>query len=236
MSISRVAGLEEALARQILDGHFRPGEHLGEISLAVEYHVGRNTLRAALDGVARRGLAVKVPNCGVFVRILTARDLGEVYELRTAIEVQASRTLAARGVVPEAAQRAFAHHRGLGERSPQRAVVEADLAFHRAVVAGTGNARLIQAYEALEGEILLCLTQLVRGYAGVGQLAGEHGELLAAIERADPDSAERFIRHHLEGATAWLVGQASTPGGGDTAQAEAPARSGMSMTADRSRR
>jgi DNA-binding GntR family transcriptional regulator len=202
---SRVETLEEALAREVLDGRFGPGEHLGEITLAEEYKVGRNTLRAALDGLVRRGLVTKARNRGVFVRALTAKDLGEIYELRTAIEAQAARTLAARRLVPDAARRALARHQGLGERSSQRLIVEADLAFHRAVVVGTGNARLIHAHEALGGEILLCLTQLVQGYAAVGQLAGEHAALLAAIESGRPASAEAVIRHHLEAATAWLV-------------------------------
>jgi len=202
---SRVETLEEALAREVLDGRFQPGEHLGEISLAEEFKVGRNTLRAALDGLVRRGLVTKARNRGVFVRALTAKDLGEIYELRTAIEVQAARTLAARRFVPEPARRAFARHRGLGERSSQRVIVEADLAFHRALVVGTGNARLIHAHEALGGEILLCLTQLVQGYAAVGQLAGEHAALLTSIEAGKPASAEAAIRHHLEAATTWLV-------------------------------
>jgi DNA-binding GntR family transcriptional regulator len=211
-SASRVESLEEALARQVLDGRFQPGEHLGEINLAKEFKVGRNTLRASLDRLVRRGLVSKARNRGVFVRALTAEDLGEIYELRTAIEVQAARTLAARRSVPDSARRALAHHQGLGVRSSQRVIVEADLAFHRALVAGTGNTRLIDAHEALGGEILLCLTQLVQGYATVGQLAAQHGALLAAIERGRPASAEAVIRHHLESATTWLVEHAK-PGG-----------------------
>jgi DNA-binding GntR family transcriptional regulator len=224
---SRVETLEEALARAVLDGRFRPGEHLGEISLAEVYRVGRNTLRAALDGLVRRGLVTKARNRGVFVRALTAKDLGEIYELRTAIEVQAARTLAARHFVPEAARRALARHHGLGERASQRMIVEADLAFHRAVVVGTGNARLIHAHEALGGEILLCLTQLVQGYAAVGQLAGEHAELLAAIERGKPAAAEAAIRHHLEAATTWLVEHAK-PGATDGYAAGLPRSSASS--------
>jgi DNA-binding GntR family transcriptional regulator len=224
---SRVESLEEALARHILDGRFRPGEHLGEISLAGEHGVGRNTLRAALDGLVRRGLVAKARNRGFFVRELTAEDLAEVYELRTAIEVQAARTLAARGSVPDAARRALAHHHGLGAHASQRVIVEADLAFHRAVVAGTGNTRLIEAYEALGGEILLCLTQLVQGYAAAGQLAGEHADLLAAIERGRPAAAETAIRHHLENATAWLVEHAK-PGGTSNVYAAGLPRSTVS--------
>jgi DNA-binding GntR family transcriptional regulator len=206
---SRVETLEDELERQVLDGRFPPGEHLGEIALAEEFDVGRNTLRAAFDGLVRRGLLVKSRNRGVFVRALTAHDLAEIYELRIALEVQAARMLAARKRVPDAARTALAQHHRLGPRSSQRVVVEADLAFHRALVVGTGNARLTRAHKQLETEILLCLAQLVRGYATVGQLAGEHGALLEAIESGRPDAAEQVIRTHLENATTWLIEHAT---------------------------
>jgi DNA-binding GntR family transcriptional regulator len=206
---SRVETLEDELERLVLDGRFKPGEHLGEIALAEEFDVGRNTLRAAFDGLVRRGLLVKSRNRGVFVRALTAHDLGEIYDLRTALEVQASRMLAARAWVPDAAKTALAQHHRLGPRSSQRTAVEADLAFHRALIIGTGNARLIRAHKQLEIEILLCLAQLVRGYATVNQLAGEHEAVLEAIESGTPEAAEAVTRHHLENATAWLVERAT---------------------------
>ena len=74
---SRVETLEDELERRVLEGRFKPGEHLGEIALAEEFDVGRNTLRAAFDGLAGRGLLVKSRNRGVFVRALTAHDLAD---------------------------------------------------------------------------------------------------------------------------------------------------------------
>ncbi|MHB8490324.1 MAG: GntR family transcriptional regulator [Candidatus Dormibacteria bacterium] len=215
---SRVETLEDELERQVLDGRFKPGEHLGELALAEEFDVGRNTLRAAFDGLVGRGLLVKARNRGVFVRALTARDVAEIYELRVALEVQAARMLAERRGVPEAARTALTQHQRLGSHSSQRVVVEADLGFHGALVVGTGNARLTRAHKHLETEILLCLAQLVRGYATVGQLATEHGALLEAIESGDPAAAEAVIRRHLEHATSWLIEHA-------TAQGVSPTRS-----------
>ncbi len=204
-TVSTVEALEDALERRILEGHFRPGEHLREIELAQEYHVGRNTLRAAFDGLTRCGLLEKERNRGVFVRVLTRSDLAEIYGLRTALEVQASRVLAARRVVPQAAREALIKHRKLGARSQRRPVVEADLAFHRAIVVAAGNSRLARAHRDLEVELRLCLAQLVHGYATVAQLADEHEELLRAIESGRPATAEAAIRQHLENATAWLI-------------------------------
>jgi DNA-binding GntR family transcriptional regulator len=204
-TISIVEALEEELARRILDGDLTPGEHLREIELAEHYEVGRHTLRAAFDRLVRRGLLQRARNRGVFVREFTAQDLTEMYELRTALEVQAFRALAVRGTVPDGAREAMKSYRTLNSRSPRRLVVEADLAFHRAIVAATGNARLGRAFRDLQSEIELCLAQLARSYASVGDLAAQHAQLLQAIESRRPAAAEAAIREHLGNATAWLV-------------------------------
>src|SRR6266516_8114079 len=149
-TVSIVEALVDELERRILDGEFAPGEHLREIELTEQYQVGRHTLRAAFDGLVRRGLLERARNRGVFVRRFTRQDLAEIYELRTALEAQAFRTLAARRTVPEEAHEAIARYRTLNARSPRRHVVEADLAFHRAIVLATGNERLARAHENLQ--------------------------------------------------------------------------------------
>ena len=204
-TVSIVEALEDELARRILDGELTPGEHLRELELSEQYHVGRHTLRASFDGLVRRGLLQRARNRGVFVREFTEQDLAEIYELRTALEAQAFRTLAARRTVPEAAREAMSRYSTLDSRSARRLIVDADLAFHRAIVVATGNARLARAFENLQAEIELCLAQLAKSYASVRELATQHAELLEAIESGRPATAEAAIRAHLENATAWLI-------------------------------
>lgn len=209
-TVSIVEALEEELARRILDGEFRPGEHLREIELSEQYQVGRHTLRASFDGLVRRGLLQRARNRGVFVREFTRQDLAEIYELRAALEAQAFRTLASRKAVPDAAREAMRRYGTLNSRSPRRLIVDADLAFHRAIVVATGNARLTRVYANLQAEIELCLAQLADRYASVRELATQHADLLKAIESGRPATAEAAIRNHLENATAWLIEHAAT--------------------------
>lgn len=208
-TVSAVDALEDDLTRRVLDGSLPPGEHLRETELAEEYGVGRHTLRAAFDGLVRRGLLDRQRNRGVFVRVLTAGDLAEIYQVRTALEAEAFRVLAQRRYLPPAAVAAVAELGRLHARSPQRHVVEADLGFHSAVVAGTGNQRLTRAHQALRAEIQLLLSQLVNRYATVSHLASQHRELLGIIEAGDPARAEATIREHLGAASDWLTGQAA---------------------------
>src|SRR5437867_11218368 len=76
-TVSIVEALEDELARRILDGEFTPGEHLREVELSEQYQVGRHTLRAAFDGLVRRGLLQRARNRGVFVREFTEQDRSE---------------------------------------------------------------------------------------------------------------------------------------------------------------
>src|SRR5436190_11924643 len=164
-TVSTAEALEADLERRILQGDFPPGEHLREIELSEEYRVGRHTLRAAFDRLVRRGLLGKERNRGVFVRQLTADDLREIYEVREALEVEAVRILAGRRIVPGPAVAASEELRTMSPRTPRVHVIEADLAFHRALVAATENTRLTRVHRELGAEIRLCLAQLVKGYA-----------------------------------------------------------------------
>jgi DNA-binding GntR family transcriptional regulator len=208
-TVSTAEALEQDLERRILQGDFAPGEHLREIELSEEYHVGRHTLRAAFDRLVRRGLLGKERNRGVFVRELTADDLREIYELREALEVEAVRILAGRRIVPEDARASTARLERMNTRSPRQDVIEADLAFHRALVAATDNERLRRVHHELGAEIRLCLAQLVKGYASPKEIATQHAQLLEPVERGRPQAAERAIREHFELARDWLIERAS---------------------------
>jgi DNA-binding GntR family transcriptional regulator len=207
-TVSTAEALEQDLERRILQGEFATGEHLREVELSEQYGVGRHTLRAAFDRLARRGLVVRQRNRGVSVRRLMAEDLREIYELREAIECETFRILAGRRIVPATAQEAIDELKRMTSKTPRADVVAADLGFHRALVEATGNNRLVRVHEDLGAEIQLWQAQLAGGYMSPRQTAAQHADLLALIAGGDLRAAERGIRAHLERALEWLVTQA----------------------------
>ena len=60
--------------------------------IAATLQVSRSPVREALRQIVSDGLADEIPNKGVFVRRLTARDVDELCELRVLIEGYAIRT------------------------------------------------------------------------------------------------------------------------------------------------
>jgi DNA-binding GntR family transcriptional regulator len=214
-----VDAVAHALRAAILAGDPAPGERLREEALAAGYQVARHTLRAALRSLAAERLVVIEPHRGARVAHLDGAALRAVFELRTALEVEAARLLAARSgfdpwprSVTEAAaeldRRCATGSSGAGsgagsdggtpdggtpDGGTDRAAVDtAHLALHHALVAAAGSERITEAHAALAAESRLVLLQS-RTELPPARMAAHHRELLEALRQHGPDA----LRDHL---------------------------------------
>jgi len=195
---SVVDALADALRSRILSGHLPPGEALREEALATTYDVSRHTLRAALRTLAGEGLIRIVPNRGASVASLTAADLVPLFELRTALEIEACRLALDRndGRLPsrvhdrlDALVRAC---RSKGSDWSEIAAAHAD--FHQALVAGAQSPRIEDAYKRLATELNLFLAQL-RPVWSRRRMIEHHRTLVLDLETTGDVTA---LRRHLE--------------------------------------
>lgn len=77
----------EQISMRIELGDFPPGMLLIERQLCDELGMSRTPVRAALQQLASEGeLVIYSPNYGMSVRILTARDVREIFELREVLD------------------------------------------------------------------------------------------------------------------------------------------------------
>ncbi|MFC5719119.1 GntR family transcriptional regulator [Streptomyces gamaensis] len=193
----------DALRRALVSGELTPGEVYSGPALGERFGVSATPVREAMQQLAQEGAVEVVPNRGFRVTCRTARDLAELAEVRALLEVPAvlrlARTLPAarcRELVPlaEAACAAAA----AGDRVRY---AEADRAFHRALLAHTGNRQLVAVADELHrraqwppapGEALPP-TDLTAD-------AQEHLTLLDALAARDLDTVERVARGHFASA------------------------------------
>ncbi|MFJ3666519.1 FadR/GntR family transcriptional regulator [Streptomyces sp. NPDC090106] len=209
--------VEQAAARlraQIADGHWPVGTRLpGETTLAKELGVGRSTVREALRALAGAGLVRARQGAGVFVLAtepladwptrLRRAAVTDVYEVRMGIEVHAAR-LAARRRTPEdvaALERALEGRRA-ASAADDTAFVDADIAFHAAVVAAAHNPVLADLFAEFVPVLrqglteLLTLTGLRADDPGTGDEA--HAALVRAVADGDAETAAEVVRAELE--------------------------------------
>jgi DNA-binding GntR family transcriptional regulator len=199
---SVVDALTDALRARILSGDLEPGTALREATLSASYEVSRHTLRAALRALAAEGLVDIVPDRGARVARLDASDLVPLFELRTALELEACRLTLQRngGKLPAAS-----HQRldGLvrlcrAKTSEWHEIAEAHARFHESLVAGAHSPRIEEAYTRLATELNLFVAQL-RPVWSRRRMIDHHRELVVTLESTgDLDALRRHLADGLE--------------------------------------
>ncbi|MFZ3565362.1 GntR family transcriptional regulator [Streptomyces sp. BH097] len=191
--------IADGLSERILAGSFRPGERLRESAIAAELGIARNTVREAVRLLEHGGLIRFQANRGAVVISPTPRSVDELYTAREHLEAAA--LAAPLGAAQLAAVEAAYEHLVTVTASLRRAdIVAADLAFHGAIVATLGNARLDAFYAGLTRELrfyLMALSAHERENENPRRLLGEHEPLMAAIRAGDAERAQREVRHHI---------------------------------------
>jgi DNA-binding GntR family transcriptional regulator len=221
-TVSTVEAAANAIRDLILDGELPAGARLRENDFAERLGVARHSFRAATQILIGEGLLRREPNRGVAVPVFSQADVEDIFKLRAALEVEATRLAIEAGVVPAEARAAVAALSALDADASWSDVVQPDLTFHRAIIDASGSVRLQRAYHGLQSEIVLCMVQLQPAYDHPQEVAAEHEELLAAIEKRDAENAERLWRVHLDEAAANQIKALATAGSDtDTTEEEA---------------
>src|SRR6059058_1370519 len=73
-----------------MTGDLVPGQRLVERDLVERYEVGRGTVRTALQRLEHDGLVTVETHRGAFVRQLDRRGMRDLFELRTALELESA--------------------------------------------------------------------------------------------------------------------------------------------------
>ena len=195
--VSTVDALAAALRTRILDGELEAGERLREVELAEAYGVARHSLRAALRALAAEGLITIEPNRGARVAQLAPADIAALFELRTALELEAARLALERngGRLPKPVHDAVRLMAAVCAQPdpPWSAVVDAHDRVHGAIVAAARSPRIERAYAALAGEMRLFVLQLKPAWS-LDRMAEHHERLLADLEARGPGAAARAPR------------------------------------------
>jgi len=194
--VSTVDAIAASLRTRILDGELRAGERLRELELVEAYGVARHSLRAALRALASEGLVTIEPNRGASVARLTAADVSALFELRTALELEAARLALERhdGKLPKSVHDAVRLMAAVCAQPdpPWSAVVDAHDRVHGGLVGAAQSPRLERAYGTLAGEMRLFVIQ-IRPSWSLERMAAHHERLLADLEREGPEP----LRAHL---------------------------------------
>jgi DNA-binding FadR family transcriptional regulator len=212
----------ETLARRVLSGEIPEGATLDMAALQSELDVSLTALRESLKVLAAKGMVDARQKRGTFVRPRADWNLLDADVLRwqfaessgTGADPTLLRNLGeVRGIIEPAAVRLAADRRtdadlealeaaltAMGQEGGASDAVDADLAFHRALLAATHN-ELLERMEMVIESGLAQRDQLVHSAPHSEDPVPSHRAVLDAVRDRDPDAAEHAMRGLLDQAT-----------------------------------
>ena len=183
----------------ILNGEFAEGEFIDEVALAARVSTSRTPVREALQRLQVERYVDLLPRRGAQVRVVTAKEMREIYQARFVLESDALRTICQRQEgMPAAARDLIEDMESAGNSRDWNRFAQLDQLFHSAIVRHQGNAVIAELYDALQPrQVRLGTRTLIEAPGRLTTIEHEHRELVAALDGHDADASVDVLRRHL---------------------------------------
>jgi len=188
----------KALAEQIINGEFGPGDKLEEQALAERFNASRTPVREALRELAARGLVNLVPRRGGVVASIGIEELADMLEAEAELEALCARMAAQRMSMLEKKQLEALHldATAVAGSGDEVGYLAANKRFHDLICAGTHNTTLAQTVRHLRDR-LAPFRQTQSGVERRFEVShGEHQAIVSAILAGDADAAGAAMLGH----------------------------------------
>lgn len=178
----------------ILTGRLRPGQRIDQDALAAELGVSRLPVREALIALDQEGLIDTLPRRGSYVQRLRPDDIADHYEIFGHVSGLAAARAAGRLDDEGLAALRAVHDRMAAATDPQEQE-RLNFEFHRLVNAAGASRRLTSVLRLLSRSLPMHYYAFVPGWSAAAQ--DQHGQILRALERRDPQAAQQAMERHL---------------------------------------
>jgi DNA-binding GntR family transcriptional regulator len=191
----------DELRKAIRAGRYSGGGRIREEEVAKALGVSRTPVREALLRLQSRGM-VEPAVGGLAVVQLSRSQVVELYAMREMLEGAAARFAAERASPSEIAL--LRHVLGMFEHAlaiPDK-LPEINRHLHAAIYEIAHNRYLAQSLEQLHDSLTLLPDTTFAVEGRPKEAFSEHSRIVEAIERRDPDAADRAAREHIKKAEA----------------------------------
>jgi DNA-binding GntR family transcriptional regulator len=182
----------------ICDGRLSAGERVTQEQVAERLGISRQPVVHAFARLKREGFLVDAGRKGVAVSELTAEQVLALYEVRAELDALAASGAATRAteVQLRKLQQALEAGRAAIARGKIAAVIDADMAFHRALYAASGNPYIEQSLGELWYHLRRAMGMVLAQQEVRSGLWDEHAEIVAAIVDRQAKQAAKIARNH----------------------------------------
>ncbi len=197
----------EQIKEWILDFSIKPGSHLSIGDLADSLGISRTPVREALSRLEQNQMVVRMPMKGFAVKTLDPREIEDLFEVRTAIEILAAKQ-AARRLTPESRAQIAASLEATEstiDKGQQSHSLDLEQNFHVRILEASGNIALAEigrgVLERIWGIQRFGLVTFDHLYLAHTQ----HNGIFEAMSQGNAERAAALMREHMEQTTKFLM-------------------------------
>ena len=191
-----VRGLIE---KEISRGKLRPGDLIDEKMLSERFQVSRTPAREAIMQLAATGLVQMRPRHGAVVSELSADEAVAMLETLACLESEAA-ALAAQRIRQEELEALIAVHaesEAAAHSHDSKSYIECNGRFHGLIYKGARNTYIADLIRQTRGRLAFYHTSSLYQRSRVERSWVEHGNVVKAIEKGDPEEAQAAMRDHI---------------------------------------
>ena len=211
LQLTTAPDLVEQIYARLLDaiseGSLSPGERLTQDDLAQRFAVSRQPVLQALRLLKKDGFVEDAPGRGVQVTQLDVNWIAQVYQVRGSLDALAVRLAAERGAKIDPA--VMQQGREVHQSRDVQAMIQADLAFHRAIYQASGNPLIEQSINLHWHHLKRVMGAVLQSSHQRQNVWDEHEAIAEAIAAGDADLAVRLVQEHAHEASVQLTARLS---------------------------
>ncbi len=184
----------------ILEGRFAEHEELKEVAIGEELGVSRTPVREALRQLELEGLVTIIPNKGAYVTGITAKDVADIYQIRSKLEGLAARW-ACENITEEQMTEMeeciflSEFHAKEGHRE---IMAQMDNRFHEVLYEASNSKMLEHLLSDFHQYVLRIRRKTLSSIERSQESNMEHRMIMEAIKNHNPDLAEELANKHID--------------------------------------
>ena len=190
----------QVLEEEIVLGVLHPRERLVEDELMARFSYKRHVVRQGLADMEKQGLVQRKKNSGAQVRALSPKEVVEIYALREILETSSVKLISL--PLPPAQLKPLIaiqkQHTAAVRANDPRAVFRANLAFHAALHALSGNDTLIEAIAEFARRTYPVRLSTLLSPAYLERARQDHEDIIKALRAGDQSRLVALCASHLQ--------------------------------------
>ena len=190
----------QSIREDILSGRYEQNTELKEAAIGAELGVSRTPVREALRQLELEGLVTIIPNRGAYVNMITAKDVQDIYVIRSMLEGLCARW-ATQSITAEqldSMEETLCLSEYHTSKKNYEKLYELDSLFHEQLYEAGGSRILNHILSDFHDYVKMVRKATISTSSRSVTSTEEHRAIFEAIKERDPDKAEALAKEHVK--------------------------------------